>query len=126
MSSKKTEKDPIYRWKFPQAWPDAILLIIAIFCQNYYQKIVYLGYFQILFLAALWILIARRLRSFFHQNLNIASNQTPSIDPHLIHWNLESVINIVLPIYFATFLKHMMGIKLGKDYLLISSMIIIG
>lgn len=38
-------------------------------------------------------------------------------------WNLESVINIVLPIYFATFLKHMMGIKLGKDYLLISSMI---
>lgn len=38
-------------------------------------------------------------------------------------WNLESVINITLPLYFATFLKHMTGIRLGKDYLLISGMI---
>lgn len=35
-------------------------------------------------------------------------------------WNMESVVNVALPLYFATFLKQMIGIRLGTDYLQIS------
>lgn len=33
---------------------------------------------------------------------------------------MESVVNVALPLYFATFLKQMIGIRLGTDYLQIS------